>query len=68
MKMPISFAVGDRVMDVSTGREGRVAVIHPGHAGQRAYAWIQRWSPDGTVEREASWLDDLRSLKSSAEP
>lgn len=51
--------VGNVVVDASTGRCGRVVVMHPGHANQRAYAWIQRNCQDGTVEREACWLDDL---------
>ena len=53
--------VGDVVVDASTGRCGRIVVMHPGHANQRAYAWIQRNCQDGTIEREACWVDDLTS-------
>ena len=59
---PKSFAIGDCVEDLSTKRRGRVVIMHPGAAGQRAYAWIERRCANGTVEREACWIEDLRRL------
>lgn len=55
-----------RVGDVV--RQGRIVALQEATANLRGYAWVQRKCPDGTIEREMFWLEELASQSNGTEP